>query len=249
MKISSWILFLAFASVVFVASCSSIEPMSKEEVEMNQEIKKLRYSYAEAFKDKEAVFEGIKVYRESTVVGKKKQIHSMSYYYIDTSGKKINHGLTRFYRDNEVIMEGMSSNGTPNHYMMYKIPNKTLQVIFKDGKPETGTYPVGLHNGEVLGIDLKNGMPLKATLYAEDGTVKEIVFDVSKNETRNSQPWNGEFLSMGTKKIEKYSEGKLVSTTDCESLDLIEEILGTFKKNKPAVDVSKIPDPQKTDNK
>ena len=228
MKLFLWIILLFFASSVFVTSCASIEPISKEDEEMNQEVKKLRDLYVGDFKNKEAVFEGIKVYRKNTVMDK--HSHAMSYYYVDASGKKVNHGLARLYRDNEIIVEAMYSNGTPNHYMIYEFHGVKMQVIFKDGKPELGTFPVVLHNGELLGIDFKNGMPLKATLLAEDGKVKEILFDVSKSETRNGRPWNGEFLSMGTKRIEKYAEGKLVSSTDCETLGFIEEILGTFKK-------------------
>ncbi|MEI8247993.1 MAG: formylglycine-generating enzyme family protein [Lentisphaerota bacterium] len=233
MKLSLWIVFLLSVSSVFVTSCAWTESMNiKEESGIHPAINKLQNFYAGKFKDKEAVFEGIKVYRENVVVNEKKQIHRISYYYTDVSGNKINHGLARFYCDKEIIIEAMYSNGIVNHYMIYKFPKETLQVIFKEGKPESGTFVVGLHNQELLGVSFKNGVPEKATVFKIDGTVKEIVFDVSKSETRNSQPWNGEFLSIKTRKIEKYVDGKIVSAKDCEALGFIEEILEPFNKGK-----------------
>mgnify|MGYP000850962154 CR=1 FL=1 len=139
--------------------------------------------------------------------------------------------MARLYCGEKIITEGMYSNGMPNYYMIYKLPKETLQIVFKEGKPEDGTLPIALHNGLLLGLDFKKGMPAKATLFKDDGRVKEILFDVSSLEMKNAQPWNGEFLSMEAKKIEKYVDGKIVSTKDCECLGFIEEIIERFSKN------------------
>ena len=200
---------------------------------LQKEIDRLRDLYGKIFNTEEVIFEGMKVYKEDTIVSKKEKKHVTSYSYVNSSGEKIKHGMVRLYCDKEIIMEGMYSKGFPDYYMIYNFPKETLQVIFKDGKPDTGIFPVVLHNAELLGLDLKNGVPLKATIFKRDGTAKEIIFDVSKNESKNGQPWNGEFLSVKNRKIDKYIDGKMVSSTDCENLTFIENILESFnRKNK-----------------
>jgi len=232
MKQSSLLIFILFIFSIFLTSCAWNESANtKEKEKIQQEISRLQNLYAKDFKAQEAVFEGVKVYRENNIVNKEKRINSVAYYYINASGEKINHGLAKIYCDKDIIIEVMYSNGIPNYYMFYKLPQNTLQIVFKEGKPKEGTLPVGLHNEEILGIDFKNGIPLKATLFKKEGTVKEIIFDVSNSEMKNDQPWNGEFLSIKARKIEKYVDGKIVSAKDCESLGFIEEIIEKFNKN------------------
>jgi len=237
MKLSLWIILLLAVSSCFVTSCAWMESNKNDEDGIQQEINRLRKFYVNDFKENEAVFEGIKVYRENTEINKKKQICSTSYYYTDTSGKKRIHGMFRMYQNKEIISEAMFSNGKPNYYMIYNFPKETLQILFKDGKPETGVYPSGLHNGELLGMYFKNGVPLKVTLFKKEGTVKEILFDVSKSESRNGQPWNGEFLSIENQKIETYADGKFVSAKDCESIIFVKRVLEYFNKNNNAATV------------
>ncbi len=72
MRQSLGIILIFFMFSVFMTSYSwAGSTNKKEEDEMQQEIKRLQKLYVGDFKDKEAVFEGIKVYRENAIVNKK----------------------------------------------------------------------------------------------------------------------------------------------------------------------------------
>ena len=72
MRHSSGIIFMLFVFSIFVTSCAWTEPTNKKEEEgMQQEISKFQNLYAKDFKAQEAVFEGIKVCREDTIINKK----------------------------------------------------------------------------------------------------------------------------------------------------------------------------------
>jgi len=202
-----------------------------DEAMLQTEIDHLRDLYTKIFNSDEVVFEGIKVQKDDALINRKEKEHVTFYYYFDPgTDRKVKHGLVRLYRDREIIMEGIYLKGRPSSYMFFNLPQETLKVIFKDGKPYTGTYPVILHNAELLGLEFKDGEPIKATIFDRNGVAKEIIFDVSKNEKKNGLPWDGEFLSMKDRKIKKYIDGKMVSSTDCENLAFIENILESFNK-------------------
>lgn len=211
----------------FLYGCASeLQPIVTDK-DLQQEIESLRKIYVSKFNSSKVVFEGIEVIRDEKKINDK--IKSVSYYYINAKGKKIQHGLARYYRDGNIFFEEIMKNGIPDDYIVCKLGNKDLAIIFKNNRPWKGIFPLPTHNKEFLGIYFSDGNPYKMALFNMNGEEIETYFDLSGHEQRDGQPWNGDFLSLKDKKIDKYLDGKVISRKDCEILNLLNDLLTKVK--------------------
>jgi len=217
--------------VVFIAilglSCQQTNVNGVSPVnEVQSEIDRLRAANSLIFdNDKEqVVFEGTTVTRENQKTGKRTR--SVSYAYIDSKGAKVRHGLVRFYRDDKVIFEEILRNGVPDQYVVYLFPDHTLQVVFKNGKPWNGVFPVLGHG--IFGIKFVDGSPVMAVTYDDNGKQIEILFDIGNSKTRDGQPWNGKFISFKNKTIDRYVDGNLVESLPSESVVFVVDFTERF---------------------
>ncbi len=170
-----------------------------------------------------AIFNGVEIFKREKLKNKLKSI-----YFVTSSG--VHHGPARIYNDRAIISDTIYENGIMTYYLYAKLSNNTFCVSIRNGKPQDGNLFLPGHSsyGEII---FRNGQFIQVNEY-DDKHNKKVLLDLSNQEVRNGEPWNGSFISNG-KNVTSYANGKVMSTrNESELFDYIEDILEAIKTAK-----------------